>query len=112
MIVVVGRVQSDPEKRDALVRIGQAVAAASRKETGCISYRLYEDTERENEFVFVEEWESSEALQRHLSYRGVHADDPRNAGCSAGRQVPHRREHVGPCRRQHPLRSTAGITPD
>lgn len=67
MIVVVGRVQTDAEKRDALVRIGQAVAAASREEPGCISYRLYEDTELENEFVFVEEWESDEALQRHFA---------------------------------------------
>ena len=67
MIVVVGRVQSDPEKRDALIRIGQAVAKASREEPGCITYRVYEDTERPNEFVFVEEWESSEALQRHFA---------------------------------------------
>ena len=67
MIVVVGRVQTDAERRDALVRIGQAVADVSREETGCVSYRLYEDTERPNEFVFVEEWESSEALRRHFA---------------------------------------------
>jgi len=67
MIVVVGRVKTDENKRDALVRIGQAVAAASRTETGCISYRLYEDTELENEFVFVEEWESKQALERHFA---------------------------------------------
>ena len=67
MIVVVGRVKTDEEKRDALVRVGQAVAAASRKETGCISYRLYEDTELKNEFVFVEEWESRAALERHFA---------------------------------------------
>ena len=67
MIVVVGRVKSDEGKRDELVRIGQAVAAASRDEDGCISYRVYEDTELTNEFVFVEEWESSEALQRHFA---------------------------------------------
>jgi quinol monooxygenase YgiN len=67
MIVVVGRVQSDADKRTALMRVGQVVAAASRAEAGCISYRLYEDTERENEFVFVEEWESSEALQQHFA---------------------------------------------
>lgn len=66
MIVVIGRVQSNAEKRDALVRIGQAVAEASREEPGCISYRVYEDTELENEFVFVEEWESSEALRSHF----------------------------------------------
>jgi quinol monooxygenase YgiN len=55
MIVVVGRVKTDEEKRDALVRVGQAVAAASRNEPGCLSYRLYEDTELRNDFVFVED---------------------------------------------------------
>ena len=48
MIVVVGRVSTDAEKRGALIRAGQALAAASRAETGCISYRLYEDTEDSN----------------------------------------------------------------
>jgi quinol monooxygenase YgiN len=67
MIVVVGRVQTNEDKRVELVRIGQAVAAASREEPGCISYRLYEDTELDNDFVFVEEWESSEALQQHFA---------------------------------------------
>src|ERR1700694_1443127 len=57
MIVVVGRVSTDAERRDELLRVGQAVAAASRAEQGCISYRLYEDSEIENDFVFVEEWE-------------------------------------------------------
>ena len=67
MIVVVGRVKTDAGKRDALIEIGQTVAAASREEAGCISYRVYEDTELVNEFVFVEEWESNEALQRHFA---------------------------------------------
>lgn len=67
MIVVVGRVRTDADKREQLVGIGQAVAAASRAEAGCISYRLYEDTEIANDFVFVEEWESDEALRRHFA---------------------------------------------
>lgn len=67
MIVVIGRVQTDAERRSDLIRIGQAVAAASRAEDGCISYRLYEDTETANQFVFVEEWDSNEALQRHFA---------------------------------------------
>lgn len=67
MIVVVARVRTDPEKRDALIRVGQAVAEASRRESGCIAYRLYEDTEQENEFVMIEEWESNDALQRHFA---------------------------------------------
>jgi quinol monooxygenase YgiN len=67
MIVVVGQVQSDADKRDELIRIGQAVARSSRMEPGCISYRVCEDTELQNAFVFVEHWESSEALQRHFA---------------------------------------------
>jgi quinol monooxygenase YgiN len=67
MIVVVGRVRTDAGKREALVRVGHAVAAASRAEPGCISYRLYEDTEIENDFVFVEEWESEETLGLHFA---------------------------------------------
>jgi quinol monooxygenase YgiN len=73
MIVTVGRVTTDATRRQELVRIGQAVARASREDEGCISYRLYEDTERENDFVFVEEWESQEALQRH--FRTPHVAD-------------------------------------
>lgn len=67
MIVVIGRVRTAPDKREELLRVGQTVAAASRREAGCLSYRLYEDTEIENEFVFVEEWASDEALQEHFT---------------------------------------------
>jgi quinol monooxygenase YgiN len=73
MIVVVGRVRTDSAKREALVRIGQTVASASREEPGCISYRLYEDTEIENDFVFVEEWASEEALQQHFATPHIRA---------------------------------------
>ena len=62
MIVVVGRAVTDDARREDFIRIAQAVARASRGEDGCRSYRVYEDTERPNEFVFVEEWESTEAL--------------------------------------------------
>lgn len=67
MIVVVGRVVTDADKRADLVLVGRTVAAASRLEPGCMSYRLYQDTDNENEFVFVEEWESDAALQQHFA---------------------------------------------
>jgi quinol monooxygenase YgiN len=67
MIVVIGRVKTDAERRDRLIAVGQRVARASREEPGCTSYRLYEDSERLNEFVFIEVWESEQALQRHFA---------------------------------------------
>lgn len=102
MIVVVGRVRTDADKREALVRVGQGVAAASRAESGCISYRLYEDTETENDFVFVEEWENNEALQLHFA--SSHVRDFMQAITATivappRRQVPYDRELDGPRRR-------------
>ena len=67
MIVVVARVKTDAEHREEMVRLGQTVAAASRQEAGCLNYALFEDSERENEFVMIEEWEDDEALQRHFT---------------------------------------------
>ena len=73
MIVVIGRVKTDAERRERLIDVGQRVAQASRAEPGCASYRLYEDTERPNEFVFIEVWESEEALQRHFATEHIAA---------------------------------------
>ncbi len=67
MIVVVGRVRTDGDRRAELIRLGQQVAQASRAEAGCLGYRLYEDTETENDFVFIEEWASEEALREHFA---------------------------------------------
>ena len=73
MIVVVGRVSTDPEKRDRLIEVAQKVARASREEAGCAGYRIYEDTEQPNEFVFVEEWNDEDALQQH--FRTAHIEE-------------------------------------
>jgi quinol monooxygenase YgiN len=67
MIVVVGRVRTDDEKRLDLLRIARDLVAASRRDEGCISYRFYEDTENANHFVFIEEWENDDALQQHFA---------------------------------------------
>jgi quinol monooxygenase YgiN len=67
MIVVVGRVRTDAERRAMLIEVGQRVAIASRREAGCISYALHQDTEDENAFVFVEELEDETALRQHFA---------------------------------------------
>jgi quinol monooxygenase YgiN len=39
----------------------------ARVERGCLSYRLYEDTENRNAFILLEEWTTQEDLERHIS---------------------------------------------
>jgi quinol monooxygenase YgiN len=72
VIVVVGRVQTDAERRDDLVRLAQDVARASRQESGCLNYELFADPEDEHRFVIVEEWADEAALQEH--FRTPHID--------------------------------------
>lgn len=67
MIVVVGRVQADPEQRAECIRVGQEVARASRAEAGCLAYAVHQDTEDENRLVFVEEWADQDALDAHFA---------------------------------------------
>jgi quinol monooxygenase YgiN len=67
MIVVVGKVRTDEGRRADLVRAGQAVAQASRDEAGCLGYRLFQDSEDPDAYVFVEEWESQQALDEHFA---------------------------------------------
>src|ERR1700740_3827105 len=71
MIVTVGRVTTDAQRREELLRAGQAVARAPRAEHGCRDYRIYQDTENPDEFVFVEEWDSDDALKRHFATEHV-----------------------------------------
>ncbi len=66
MVVVIGRVRTDASKREQLLRIGQEVARASREEAACLGYRFYADTELQDAYLFVEEWESMEALREHF----------------------------------------------
>jgi len=39
----------------------------TRVERGCLSYRLYQDVEKNNAFVLLEEWSTQEDLEKHIS---------------------------------------------
>jgi len=52
-------------KEDDLRRDLASLVAPSRKEDGNLRYDLFEDQETPGQFVFVEEWASTEARTRH-----------------------------------------------
>jgi quinol monooxygenase YgiN len=67
MMIVLGQVQVVPEHMARAREISRQHVARSRTEPGCISHAVYEDPERPHLLVFVEEWESQEALTRHFA---------------------------------------------
>jgi len=66
MIVIAGKVAVRPERRDEAVRSALAMAEATRKEDGCITYQFSGDLADTNSIFIFEEWENDEALARHF----------------------------------------------
>ncbi|MCE4554406.1 putative quinol monooxygenase [Roseateles cellulosilyticus] len=67
MIIVFGNVQIAPQHMEQARRVANEHVQRSRAEPGCISHAFYEDPERPSRLVFVEEWESAQALQQHFA---------------------------------------------
>lgn len=66
MIVVAGKVAIRPERREDAIRAALAMAEATRKEAGCLTYQFSADLADPSTILIFEEWESDEALTRHF----------------------------------------------
>ena len=67
VIIVTGRAHVPAEQRARFIEVATAMCASSREDDGCRGYRVHEDVEQPDHFVFVEEWADEEALQRHFA---------------------------------------------
>lgn len=68
MIKVVAKNYVRADSIDAYLSIAkQLVELTNKNDAGCIHYELYQDTENPQILTMIEEWESSEALQNHMS---------------------------------------------
>ncbi len=65
MIYVVATLTLKPGTRAHLVEPARACIAETRKEAGCISYDLHASVTDDDTMVFVERWETREALTAH-----------------------------------------------
>ncbi len=63
---VVARMIAQSERVEQLKTMLTSLIEPTRKEKGCISYELLQNTDDPADFTFVEEWESREDLQVHL----------------------------------------------
>ncbi len=63
---VVALVETAEEKAEKLKSICLGLIEPTRKEVGCISYNLYQDTTNPGKFIFIENWQSAEHLDVHL----------------------------------------------
>lgn len=66
MIKVAAKFLVKKEKVDEVKSITQDLIDKTRKEEGNITYELYQDIDNQQIFTFIEEWESTKALQDHM----------------------------------------------
>ena len=66
LLTVVAEMMAKPGKEDELRRHLLALVEPTRQEDGCVQYDLHQSTGEAGRFVFFENWQSREALDRHL----------------------------------------------
>ena len=67
MIIVLAHVDVAADQIAQALATSKEHVARSLQEPGCLSHAVYQDPDMENRLVFVEEWESTEALQVHFT---------------------------------------------
>ncbi|NLL40166.1 MAG: antibiotic biosynthesis monooxygenase [Clostridiales bacterium] len=68
MVKVVAKNFVKADSIDAFLTIAKKlVEQTNEKDAGCIRYELFQDTENPQILTVIEEWESGEALQNHMS---------------------------------------------
>lgn len=65
-IGVVAQIRAKEGRGDEVREALHALVGPSRKEHGCLKYDLFEDKHHEGSFFTCEEWQSEDALNRHL----------------------------------------------
>jgi len=67
MIKVVAKSYAKMEKLDRILELSKEMVEKTVKEEGCIKYELFQDTKDPGVMIIIEEWESEEALNRHIA---------------------------------------------
>ena len=63
-----------PEHRGNVLKTLRSVIGPTEVQPGCISCHMYQDVDNPNNLTYVEEWESEEALNKHICsdfYKGI-----------------------------------------
>jgi quinol monooxygenase YgiN len=64
---VIAKVKARPGNVNELLSVLTSLVEPTRKEPGCISYKLLQNNEDPTDFALIEEWQSNTALQSHFA---------------------------------------------
>jgi quinol monooxygenase YgiN len=72
-VIITGHVILTPEHRERMIALGAEHSARSREEPGCLAHHCHVDVENDLRLVFVEEWESVDAVRGHFALPAARA---------------------------------------
>ncbi|MGV7121148.1 putative quinol monooxygenase [Sphingopyxis sp. 550A] len=67
MILITGHVILTSQHRERMIALGAEHSARSRGEAGCLAHHCHVDVETRDRMMFVEEWESVDAVRAHFA---------------------------------------------
>ncbi|MBD1262159.1 antibiotic biosynthesis monooxygenase [Maribacter polysiphoniae] len=67
MIKVVAKNFAKENKIDKILELAKELVEKTVKEVGCVKYEMYQNTNEPTELVMLEEWETEEDLNKHMS---------------------------------------------
>jgi quinol monooxygenase YgiN len=67
MIKIIAVNHIKPESAKTAEGLFREIIAETRKEEGCIEYRVFTDPKNPELYTYIEEWASQEALDRHVA---------------------------------------------
>ena len=80
---VVARIQAKPDKIGEVRELLRSLVPPTRKEPGCITYELLENSNEPGDFTFVEEWASDSAFEAHAASDHIRAIGPKLNGLTS-----------------------------
>lgn len=67
MIIIIARIEFDPDEIDALQPALDAMMRATWDESGCLSYSMAIESREQGICTIVERWESEAVLKQHFA---------------------------------------------
>lgn len=94
-ITIVAKITAKKESVDAVMSELFKLIPPTRKEEGCIEYRLHRDNDDPAVFLFYENWDSAAAIGRHLNSEHYKAYAKALDGLIEGKEV-YKMTGIGP----------------
>lgn len=67
MVKIIARISAKADAAAQMRQILIDLVAPSRREPGCLSYELFEDDENPLDFITIEQWTDSSAVEAHMA---------------------------------------------